>query len=115
MLNMSSMMAVFHGEELPSSMYDERKNPHGGRATDPSASALPVELVNTQIINQSNKDESREDKTGHLRQVMEEMLEDKDKIDEVEPDLEQTKMSGEMADDSQRDLDEIVDNQNQVH
>ena len=46
---------------------------------------------------------------------MEEMLEDKDKIDEVEPDLEQTKMSGEMADDSQRDLDEAVDHQHQVH
>ena len=44
---------------------------------------------------------------------MEEILEDKDKIDEVEPDLEQTKMSGEVGDDSQRDLDEIVDNQNQ--
>ena len=48
---MSSMMAVFHGEEMPSSMYEDKKNPNGTKATDPSAAALPVELVNTQIIN----------------------------------------------------------------
>ena len=44
-----------------------------------------------------------------MRDVTEEYINDDDKIDEVEPDLEQTKMSGEMLDDSQHDINEVLD------